>query len=110
MKLNEYQDVAEATAIYPEDVAVTYTTLGLVGEAGEVAEKVKKIMRSGRSLLDMTDKENLEIAKELGDVLWYAANLAGDLGYTLEDIAHLNLKKLASRQARGVLEGNGDNR
>ena len=110
MKLNEYQDKAEATAIYPDSSLVTYTTLGLVGEAGEVAEKVKKIIRSGRSHFDMTERENLEIAKEAGDVLWYLANLSGDLGYTLEDIANLNLEKLASRQARGVLEGNGDNR
>ena len=110
MNFNDYQQAAVSTAIYPESSRVTYTTLGLVGEAGEVAEKVKKIIRSGRPISEMTESEALEIAKELGDVLWYAANLAEDLGINLNEVVELNLLKLASRRSRGVLEGNGDNR
>ena len=103
MNLSDYQDAAVDSAIYSRDYAVTYPILGLVGEAGEVAEKWKKNLRDGVFDID-------EMAKELGDVLWYLANTANDLGLNLGLIAEKNLKKLADRKARGVLAGNGDNR
>ena len=103
MNLSDYQDAAVDSAIYSRDYAVTYPILGLVGEAGEVAEKWKKNLRDGVFDLD-------EMAKELGDVLWYLANTANDLGLNLDFIAWQNLDKLADRKARGVLAGNGDNR
>lgn len=108
MKINDYQNGALETAIYPESKKIIYPTLGLVGEAGEVAEKVKKVFRD--SNCDFTEEKRKEIAKEIGDVLWYCATLANDLGYTLEEVAKMNYEKLKSRQARGVLGGNGDNR
>lgn len=108
MLLNEYQEKAIATAIYSDDFAVVYPTLGLAGEAGEVADKVKKVLRD--EFGDFCQDSKQELAKELGDVLWYAAVLARDLGYSLEEIAALNVEKLASRKERGVLGGSGDNR
>lgn len=90
------------TAIFPADQGLAYTTLGLAGEAGEIANKVKKVIRDGRS----TDG----IADELGDVLWYLAAVANELGADLGDIADANLAKLASRAKRGKLGGSGDNR
>lgn len=54
--------------------------------------------------------ESQEIEKELGDVLWQLSGLCNVLGYTLEDVAKQNLKKLSSRMERGVIDGNGDNR
>ena len=110
MHLNTYQKEAIKTAIYPDASRIVYPTLGLVGEAGEVAEKVKKIIRSGQDLRRLTPHQRTEIIKELGDVLWYAANLATDLGTTLDVVANTNLQKLADRADRGVLQGNGDNR
>jgi NTP pyrophosphatase (non-canonical NTP hydrolase) len=103
MKLTEYQAKARATAIYKPEHRITYPTLGAVNEAGEVAGKVKKMLRG--------DGVSLEaIADEIGDVLWYLAALAGDIGYDLDTIAKRNLEKLDSRKERGVLQGDGDNR
>jgi NTP pyrophosphatase (non-canonical NTP hydrolase) len=106
MRLDEYQMRAESTAIYPNEYAIIYPALGLTGEAGEVADKVKKIIRDGNS--DLFYKDN--IAKELGDVLWYVAVLARDLGYSLEEIAQTNLDKLEDRKNRDMLKGSGDDR
>ena len=56
-------------------------------------------------------KERLEeLKKELGDVLWYVAQLATELGLSLRDIAGANIEKLRSRMDRGKLGGSGDNR
>jgi NTP pyrophosphatase (non-canonical NTP hydrolase) len=106
MKLDEYQMRAESTAIYPTEYAIVYPALGLTGEAGEVADKVKKIIRDAKS--DLFYKS--DIAKELGDVLWYVAILARDLGYSLEEVAQMNLDKLEDRKNRDMLQGSGDNR
>jgi NTP pyrophosphatase (non-canonical NTP hydrolase) len=73
-----------------------------------VAEKIKKIVRDRDNVVD--DKCRAELEKELGDVLWYIANLAVELDLDLENIAQKNIKKLADRQERGVLHGSGDNR
>ena len=108
MTLEEYQTLAQVTAKYPENMKILYPTLGLCGEAGEVAEKVKKIHRDHGGLI--SESQKAEIAKELGDVLWYLAVLAKDLEYSLEDIAKINLEKLHSRKERGVIHGSGDNR
>ena len=104
MTLDDYQSAAILTAIYPERRRVVYPTLGLVGEAGEVAEKIKKSLRGDAPF----DRE--AVALELGDVLWYLAALARDLDYTLNEIATMNLEKLASRKARDTLKGSGDSR
>ncbi len=108
MTLNEYQEKALETAVYPQQFKIIYPALGLSGEAGEVADKVKKVIRDNRCEFD--DSHKKEIAKELGDVLWYVATFAHDIGYSLEDIAEMNNEKLSSRKERGMLGGSGDNR
>ena len=108
MTLNEYQQKALETAIYPQEYKVIYPSLGLAGESGEVADKVKKVLRDNQCVF--TEEKKKDIAKELGDVLWYIANLSNDIGYTLEEIAQMNYDKLSSRKERGMLHGNGDNR
>jgi NTP pyrophosphatase (non-canonical NTP hydrolase) len=107
--LSEYQSLSRRTATYPragEDM--TYPALGLCGEAGEVAEKVKKTLRDDAGVL--SDERREALARELGDVLWYLAQLATEAGLDLETIAEDNLAKLLSRQERGVLRGSGDDR
>lgn len=106
MKLDEYQQLANDTAIYPE--GLNYPILGLAGEAGELCNKYKKILRDKGGEADVNDMDQL--AKELGDVLWYVAQIATELGTDLETIARRNLMKLAGRKARGVLGGSGDDR
>jgi NTP pyrophosphatase (non-canonical NTP hydrolase) len=101
--LDQYQNQARETAIYPTEHRITYPALGLAGETGEAVERVKKWLRDGR-----LDREGLRA--ELGDVLWYVANLAADLDLSLDEIAEHNLAKLRSRKERGVLSGSGDHR
>jgi len=109
MNLNEYQEQAYATATYPESANLMYPILGLASEAGEVAGKMAKLLRGDtRSIDKMVVRESL--IAELGDCLWMIAAAAEDMGVSLEFVAQENLKKLASRQARGVIKGDGDNR
>ena len=106
MNFNEYQKLARSTAVYPEEHKVVYPALGLCGEAGEVADKIKKTVRGDTPLDEVTGN----IAMELGDVLWYVATLADDLGIPLEDIAHWNVDKLRRRMKSNKIKGDGDNR
>lgn len=109
MTFVEYQIEARKTAIYPnKDNNFIYPTLGLAGEAGEVAEKIKKVLRDNQGIV--SEEKKIEITKELGDVLWYVANLSQELGISLEDVAQKNIEKLKSRQQRDELHGSGDNR
>jgi NTP pyrophosphatase (non-canonical NTP hydrolase) len=97
------------TAIYPhKGKNFIYPTLGLVGESGEVAEKIKKILRDKNGIVEKEDRE--EIKKELGDVLWYLAQISTELKIKLDDVAKTNLEKLFSRLKRGKIKGSGDNR
>ena len=105
---NFYQNEAVKTAVYDKSLEVMYPALGLCGESGEVAEKVKKMFRDDAGLC--TGDRKIALMKEMGDVLWYLAALANDLGVELRDIAHLNLDKLRLRQAQNKLHGDGDNR
>lgn len=106
MEFNEYQKRAATTAVYDRKKAIEYLALGLAEEAGEVAGKFAKVFRGDKTLAT----QSTEIYKELGDVLWFVANLSREMGWDLSNVAAANLSKLADRQARGVLKGSGDNR
>lgn len=109
MTFEEYQKQSRQTAVYPNvGNNFIYPTLGLAGEVGEAINKIKKISRDNGNILDEERKQ--EIKKELGDVLWYLAQLATELNMSLEDIASYNLEKLLSRKDKGTLHGDGDNR
>jgi NTP pyrophosphatase (non-canonical NTP hydrolase) len=108
VELSEYQRLSRSTAEYPRGEALTYPALGLAGEAGEFADHAKKVIRDDGG--EVTPQRREAMAKELGDVLWYVAQLASELGLELEQVARDNLDKLLSRQRRGVLSGSGDER
>lgn len=90
------------------DHPIVYPTLGLANEAGEVAGKVKKIFRDKDGVISEEDREALK--HELGDVLWYLAQICTDLGLTLSDVAEANLHKVLSRLERNMRRGEGDDR
>jgi NTP pyrophosphatase (non-canonical NTP hydrolase) len=112
LSMNEYQAETASTAIYKW--RVIYPALGLANEAGEVGGKIKKLIRDEGLKFDgtdnLTDKQRAAIGSELGDVLWYIAALARDLGISLNEVAHMNLEKLSDRKARSKIGGSGDDR
>jgi NTP pyrophosphatase (non-canonical NTP hydrolase) len=108
MDFNKYQETAVETAIYPDTHRILYPALGMAGEAGEVANKVKKIIRDGPE--NMPDDWKDQLASEIGDVLWYCAALANDIGMPLSLIAAQNRDKLLERKQKGTISGSGDKR
>tara|TARA_E500000081_G_scaffold121142_1_gene125918 strand:+ start:1555 stop:1944 length:390 start_codon:yes stop_codon:yes gene_type:complete len=104
-----YEMKAGQTAIFPKNQALEYLALGLTSEAGEVAGKVKKLIRDGEDV-EGFELKKMAIASEIGDVLWYCAMMAKEVGVPLNDIMKDNLKKLHGRKERGTLHGSGDNR
>lgn len=118
LELNEYQKKAHETASYPwgliagnninNPVSYLYPAMGLAEEAGEVAGKYAKAIRDEGGVI--SEERKAAIVKELGDVMWFVAELATCLEVDLDLVAEMNLQKLASRQARGVIGGSGDDR
>lgn len=108
MTMNEYQVWTRTTAVYPKegDLATHYLMSALTGEVGEVASLVKRKIR------DKTPEDVFlaDMKKELGDVLWYLARFADELGFGLDEVAEANKDKLMKRQAANTLHGKGDNR
>lgn len=119
MELNEYQQKAMTTCM-PSSENFSYMFLNLVGEVGEFASKVAKHIRKGQievknNKLNFTEfptcvEQENELMKEAGDILWQLSGLCSVMGWNLEYVAQQNLDKLASRQQRNVIDGNGDNR
>jgi NTP pyrophosphatase (non-canonical NTP hydrolase) len=109
MNFNDYQTKSRKTAKYPAiGHPVIYPTLGLTNEAGEVAGKIKKIFRDKEGVIGATEREALK--GELGDVLWYLAQVCTELDLSLDEVAGYNIEKLYSRFERGKIGGDGDNR
>jgi NTP pyrophosphatase (non-canonical NTP hydrolase) len=103
MDFNDYQKLAQQTAIYTDPM---YLVTSLMIEAAEASDLFVKLLLRG----DDVEIDKVKVVSELGDVLWNLANMAADQGLKLEDIAIFNVEKLKSRQARGVLKGSGGDR
>ena len=119
MTATEYEQQAHRTIAGHAAENITYFSFGLMAEAGEVADKIAKAVRRGE--IEISDNEIFfvcgncfqfrdNIVDELGDVLWFVAMMARRLGVSLEEVMRRNLDKLADRQARGVIVGDGDKR
>lgn len=106
MSMNDYQQQARRTVnmTLPNDMRLAGLTLGLAGEAGEVADIIKKFLTHGH------DSNPDAVAKELGDVLWYLANIATEYGFTLQAIADMNIAKVKARYPQGFDEEKSRNR
>ena len=120
MTLEKYQKQAMKTCL-PTCNNFSYMMMNLVGEVGELASKVAKTIRKGDATIsdghlrhpaDRHIDKDIEEAMQLeaGDILWQLAGLCSVMGWSMEAIARMNLEKLASRQQRGVIDGNGDER
>lgn len=122
MDLNKYQEKAMQTCM-PSCDNVSYMLLNLQAEVGELSGKIAKAIRKEQLQIEgnnvffyasTTDTDIIQfrkdVAGELGDVLWQLAGLCSAMGFDLDEIAKRNLKKLADRQQRGVIDGDGDYR
>ena len=106
MTLNDYQRLAQRTSnpeLSPMEV-IRNGCYGLNGEAGECIDILKKhdFQKHEFNANKMLD--------ELGDVLWYCAELASGLGVTLEDVARHNIEKLRERYPAGFDKDRSINR
>lgn len=131
LTLNQYQEKAMTTCMDSCE-NFSYMFLNLVGEVGEFASKVAKAIRKNQCSIGLephiaeqanydgmfanelwdfapNEKERRnELMKEAGDILWQLSGLCLIMGWKLEDIAQMNLDKLAARKAIGTIDGNGD--
>lgn len=122
MKLNTYQEKAMTTCM-PSSENISYMLLNLVGEVGEFSSKIAKHIRKGNITIggkclpnglhcklenDEWAKLDDELQKEAGDILWQLSGLCSVMGWSLDEIAQMNLDKLAARKAVGTIDGNGD--
>jgi NTP pyrophosphatase (non-canonical NTP hydrolase) len=107
--LDEYQTLSRRTwNLVHTDHPIVYPTLGMVNEGGELAGKVKKIFRDKAGVISEEDRNALKY--ELGDVLWYMAQIATELGLSMNEVAEANIEKLFDRLERGKIKGEGDYR
>lgn len=113
-KLDEYQTRAMSTRLDSCD-NVTYMAFGLVAEVGELADKIAKWKRKKEAYVtddllvfdtfhvDEAESKRASLMGELGDVLWFAAGIADHFGYSLSEVAEMNLEKLAGRKSKGAI-------
>jgi len=122
MTLNEYQEQAMTTCMESSE-NFAYMFLNLVGEVGEFASKVAKLIRKKQATIggkaipngllttlegEEFDKMDTELMKEAGDILWQLSGVCSVMGWKLEEVAQMNLDKLAARKEIGTIDGNGD--
>lgn len=132
MTAAKYQQETPLTAVYPQQFALEYLTLGLASEAGEVAGKLKKLARGDYNTLPLSTTEtsstespnstagslcktdldtfHKDFHAEIGDVLWYISELCRTTGTRMEELMAKNITKLHARAAKDTLKGSGDKR
>ena len=106
---DKYQKDSSATSgafqdLYSDQARLAIAGLGLAGEAGEVVDYLKKVVGHGHKL----DKDKL--VKELGDVLWYVAEICSAINADMSDVAQQNIDKLKARYPDGFSSERSINR
>ena len=129
MELNEYQKKAMETCM-PSCDNISYMLLNLVGELGEFSSKLAKAIRKKQISIGWSEEDKAAdesnivptctwfeyeeliegLKAEAGDIFWQLSGVCSVMEWKLEDIAQMNLEKLASRKERGKINGDGDNR
>ena len=111
MNASEYQQQAARTLIErpdfdiaDRDIMLVWNAIGLAGEAGEVAEHIKK------GVFHQHGVDRDKLAKEIGDVLWYAAAICTKIGIDLGDVMQANIDKLKLRYPAGYSSGDSKRR
>lgn len=119
MTLNQYQEKAMTTCT-ESSRNYCYMAGNLSAEVGELQGKVHKAQRKEQLefnhkgdivwLGDLEDEMTFyeELMKEAGDVLWQLSGVCSVMGWRLEDVAQMNLEKLAARKKAGTIIGSGD--
>ena len=119
MELNNYQERAMGTCL-PSCENIVYMLNGLTAEVGEINDKVAKWVRKGIAHIDNnqlvfnTSDESAvedyrhELIKEVGDCAWFIAGISMVLGASLEEVAQINLDKLANRKKEGTIINHND--
>jgi NTP pyrophosphatase (non-canonical NTP hydrolase) len=112
MTFEEYTKRALSTAQFDPSLGLIYPALGIAGESGEFVDKIKKEVRNNGNRFgnSMSPEVRLEMVKELGDILWYINQAADQLGYNLQEVAAINIRKLEDRRKRNAIKSEGDNR
>jgi len=106
MDLDHYQKEALRTDRVPKQegldsaLSVIVPMLGLAGETGQLLSEYKKHLRDGDAHRLFKER----VCEELGDLLWYVANVASKFDLSLDDIAALNLSKVKARWAAERVE------
>lgn len=95
MTLNEYQELAQRTSRNHDHNQILNGAMGLCGESGEIMDYIKKWQFQGHTF------DPNKVIDELGDVLWYCAELAAGLAVNLATVAKLNIEKLKRRYPDG---------
>ena len=100
MTLKDYQEKAMATCLESSN-NFSYMMLNLEG-----------VIVNGNKCQELSNEDwrefDKELQKEAGDILWQLSGLCSVMGWSLEDIAQMNLDKLSARKAVGTIDGNGD--
>lgn len=90
--------------VYHDYGTALMSALGMCGESGEVADMLKKAVFHEKPL----DMEHLQ--REIGDVLWYAAQMCQAFGFSFETVMHKNIEKLSARYPHGFNPMDANNR
>lgn len=96
MEFDDYQEKAALTDQFADKTterALIISLLGIAGETGTLLSEFKKKNRDRESYEGFNDRAEVE----LGDILWYLANIATHLGLSLSQIAVKNLHKTQER-------------